>query len=61
VRENKMLRMKNLKLKINLKMLREELEEHKAPEKSSHPTTIPLATREILIDSQERGHPKETK
>jgi hypothetical protein len=61
VRENKMLRIKNLNLKINLKMLREELEEHKAPEKSSYPATISLATREPLIGSQERGHPKETK
>jgi hypothetical protein len=61
VRENKMLRVKNLKLKINLKMLREELEEHKAPEKSGYPATSPLVTGEPLINSQERGHPRETK
>jgi hypothetical protein len=48
VRENKMLRVKNLRLKINLKMLREELEEHKAPEKSGYPATSPLVVGEPL-------------
>jgi hypothetical protein len=35
---------KNLRLKINLNMLREELEQHKAPEKSGYPAESPLAT-----------------
>jgi len=62
VRENKMLRVKNLRLKINLKMLREELEEHKAPEKLGYPATSPLLVAgEPLIGSKEKGHPRETK
>jgi hypothetical protein len=56
-----MLRVKNLRLKINLKMLREELEEHKAPEKSGYPATSPLVAGEPLTDSQEIGQPRETK
>jgi hypothetical protein len=51
VRENKMLRMENLKLNINLKVPREEIEEHKAPEKSGYPATIPLSAGEPLINS----------
>jgi hypothetical protein len=43
VRENKTLRVRNLHIKINLKILREEIEEHKALEKSGYPTTSPLA------------------
>jgi hypothetical protein len=50
VRENKMLRVKNLKLKINLKILREDLEEHNALEKSSYPATSPLVAGEPLIE-----------
>jgi hypothetical protein len=53
--------MKNLKLKINLKMLREELEEHRAPEKSGYPAASPLAAGEPFTYSQQKDELKETK
>jgi hypothetical protein len=59
VKENKMFRVKKFKLKINLKMLREELEEHKTPHKSCYPATIPLATGEPLKNSQKKDEPRQ--
>jgi hypothetical protein len=56
-----MLRMKNWKLQINLKMLRDELEEQRAPEKSGYPATSPLVAGEPFTNSQERAQLKETK
>jgi hypothetical protein len=48
-----MLRMKNWKLQLNLKMLKDELDEQRAPEKSGYPATSPLAVGEPFTSSQE--------
>jgi hypothetical protein len=54
-------KMKNWKLQINLKMLKDELEEQTTPEKSGYPATSPLVAGEPFTNSQERAQLKETK
>jgi len=45
----KILRMRNWKLQINLKIIEDELEEKTTPEISGFPTTSPLPIEEPLI------------
>jgi hypothetical protein len=56
-----MLRMKNWKLQLNLKMLKDELDEQRAPEKSGYPATSPLVAGEPFIRLQETTQIKETR
>jgi hypothetical protein len=56
-----MLRMEKWNLWINLKILKDELEEQRALEKSGYPTVSPLATGEPFTSSQEIAQLKETK
>jgi hypothetical protein len=45
-----MLRMKNWKLQLNLKMLKDELDEQRAPEKLGYPATSSLAIGEPSLE-----------
>jgi hypothetical protein len=56
-----MLRMKNWKLQINLKMLKDELDEQRAPEKLGYPATSPLVAGEPSLQLEETTQTKETK
>jgi hypothetical protein len=56
-----MLRMKNWKLQINLKMVRDEIEEQRELKKSGYLATSPLSAGEPFTNSQEIAQLKETK
>jgi hypothetical protein len=56
-----MLRMKNWKLQLNLKMLKDELDEQRAPEKSRLPCNKSSCCRGTLHQLQETTQIKETR